>query len=62
MSASKQARLLGLKSLTQVINISTFPRSTLEDMNRRHPQKFKTVCLGVIAQLNEDLAKRMNPV
>lgn len=54
MTPSQQAKSAGLKSLTQVIDISGWPRSTLIDMHRKHPKRFKAVLLGCVAQLEEN--------
>lgn len=46
MSASKKAKNAGLKSLSNVVRLSGWPRQTLVDMERNHPTRFDTVLLG----------------
>ena len=46
MSASVAAKKAGLKSLSQVIELSGVPRSTLIDWHRDRPRLFKIVLFG----------------
>lgn len=49
MTPSQQAKAYGAKTLSGVSKVSGFPVSTLRDMCRKHPVRFKTVCLGSLA-------------
>jgi hypothetical protein len=54
MSASSEVKDAGLKSLTQVIDLTGVPRSTLEDWADNRPRLFKIIiggCLQVVAAL-----------
>jgi hypothetical protein len=48
---SQQAKAMGLKNLSQVIELSGWPRSTLVDMHRNHPKRFEIVLLGCLAKV-----------
>ena len=50
MTPSQKAKSLGLKSLKQAVDLG-WPRSTLVDMYRKHPEKFEIVILGCVAKL-----------
>ena len=50
MSASKKAKAAGLKSLSNVVKLSGWPRQTLVDMEQKYPTRFTTVLLGCKAK------------
>jgi hypothetical protein len=47
MTPSQQAKKLGLKSLTQVSQITGVSLNTLTNWHRDKPELFKTVLIGV---------------
>lgn len=46
MTASKKAKAQGLKSLAQVVELSTVKRRTLENWHKNKPELFNVVLLG----------------
>ena len=52
MSAARKAKEYGLPSLTAVIEQTGWKRSSLQDMERKYPHRFKIVCQGVKAEIN----------
>ena len=51
MTTGSYVRYSGFKSLTQLVELSGWPRSTLIDMYAKHPVRFETVMLGCEAKL-----------
>ena len=51
MNASKEAKAAGLKSLTQMIQLTNVPRSTLEDWARVKPVTFNIALFGCVKAL-----------
>lgn len=51
MTASKQAKTLGAKSLKQVSEVSGVPVRTLHDWYEDKPDLFETVVVGCVYQL-----------
>jgi len=49
ITPSKAAKGYGLKTLTEITNITGTPVRTLWDWHREKPKLFKAVCLGCIA-------------
>lgn len=50
MTTAQKAKSLGLKSLKQAVELG-WPRSTLVDMHKKHPEKFEIIILGCVAKL-----------
>lgn len=51
MTPSKQAKSVGLKSLTQVSNVTGVSLNTLTNWHRDKPELFRIVLLGVKADI-----------
>lgn len=53
MTASETAKALGLKSLTQVMNITGVSLQTLTNWHNDKPELFRIVLLGCVAAESE---------
>jgi len=52
MSAAATAKKIGVPSLVLVINHTGWQRTTLQDMEKKYPARFRIVCLGVKAAIS----------
>ena len=57
MTPSQQAKSMGLKSLTQVSQITGVSLNTLTNWHRDKPELFKTVLIGSACQLGIGLSE-----
>jgi len=55
MTPSKQAKIIGLKSLQEASDLSGTPISTLNDWFKDRPTLFITVLLGCLLRSEEDI-------
>ena len=57
MTASKQAKAVGLKSLTQVAEMTNQSLQTLTNWHKNKPELFGVVLLGCFSAYNKELFK-----
>lgn len=55
MTASKQAKELGLKSLTQVSGLTKQSPQTLDNWHKNKPELFEIVLIGCKAKLSDSV-------
>jgi len=60
MTPSQQAKSVGLKSLTQVSQITSVSLNTLTNWHRDKPELFRIVLLGVKADLDMLIKKKQS--
>ena len=51
MTAAKYVKKNGLKSLSQVAEVTGVPRNTLDSWHKNKPELFETVVLGCVFKL-----------